>query len=656
MNVCVALMVPEHLAAQFPELRHTDGSVAEPHVTVVYLPDADWQVVAAAVESLVTELQPFGVHLTGGTHTLAPSAGSNGRTVVCATVQSEGLLAFRAALLAKLGPDAAAKADAQHGGYTPHATLAYLGAGEAYAGPQPKGTFLSSSIAIWCDEPTSLALTRRYGRKAQAWRAQGQTWSEATAPPPPGTRIHNPKGLHLGTPFRVMTADAPVRDATTGELLGCFSEAVLHEFVQVFYARVARGDGQPGIDNNHGPTLGGDQTVLGEVLGAYVAADARGPGLYVIPGYTDHGRAWLAKHKAPGKGSVLTNSPEFYVGAVYARGDGDPNEQGAHLGGAELLGVGLTSRPQQPAKDIDPVVFSNRGQTAGAAGKEVPAMPDQTQQAPAAPAAGAPPVAPEAAAAPPIGDLEPRVSGLEASVAKILGLLESMQADRASMAADVAAEAKGQLEEFTAEKMGEVEATAEEAVQQLTADEVKLLEEETPVAERMALTRGTGGSKARFHAFTRRTDRAKAILSGRQMRALTARLEQSDKNALAAQCDAAMVALRAQGMSRAEEGQARYLWTLKHDPKVVAALSSVGMAKEEKDHPYFAFTQRIATNPTVPLGVNGVRTELGTRPEPAHTVAKVKAWAESRGFKGLLSNLSAQYCREHNISEREITQ
>lgn len=656
--ICVAVVLPDGLARQFPPLALADGQLAEPHITVAYLPGADRAVVEAALLKVMAEAPSFPVVLTGGVHTFAPTASSGGRTVVCAAVQSEGLLAFRLALLDALGPDLAALATASHAGYVPHATLAYLEPGATYEGPPaPAGEFMFTTAVIWggtdATEGQRAGLSRAPRRAsvklAQPRQGAFQAVGDVEPPPvPAGTLLHNPGGLHVGRAFRTMTADEPIRDAWTGDLIGIYGEHVLREFVRVFASRVELGDGPPRIDINHGPSRNGHQVLLGEVIGLYVADDGlRGPGLYVIPGYTDHGRDYVAVHRKPQGGSILSSSPELVVAPVYARGGGDPNQQGALLGGAEILGVALTGSPQQSERTIDPVSLARQG--AGTASQEGQGMPGENQ----APAGGEQPAGGAATAG---GDerlakLEAENAELKAMVEKGLGELAEMKKQLAGAAADAAAAAGEKVDEITAEALAAVEAKAEEMVEQLSAAEVAELDEETPKTEAMALSRVSTPRKARVEAFSRRAERAQAILGKRELRAAIAELSQQRKEALDAKADRAVAELRQRGLSKAREQYAREQWLAKHDP----APEVQAYSKRFSKHPWDELVDGLARSPDVPLGIDGRRAPLSTEGS-LHTVAAAQAWAKTQNVSGTTAHQVALYCRHHNISDKEITQ
>jgi hypothetical protein len=90
-GVAVVVALPARLAREFPHL--DEGGVGHrPHVTVLYLRDADPAAVAAAVSAALAAAGPMAVSvkLTGGVHSFEPSESSEGRRVAVSAVQSDG--------------------------------------------------------------------------------------------------------------------------------------------------------------------------------------------------------------------------------------------------------------------------------------------------------------------------------------------------------------------------------------------------------------------------------------------------------------------------------------------------------------------------------------------------------------------------------------
>lgn len=457
---------------------------------------------------------------------------------------------------------------------------------------------------------------RRNGSEAEASRLglarteSALALSREVPPPPEGMAVHNPKGLHVGKAFRVLTADEVVRDGSTGESLGCFPVETLGEFVRVFEARCERGEGAPRIDYNHGPSRGMDPTLFGAVVACYVGDDGeRGPGLYVVPGWTDYGRDFIAKHATPDGGSVLSNSPEFAVGPVYARGGGDAAEVGDLLGGAELFGVALTGSPQQSEAIIDAVRLSRDGQgTAYAAGEASTMDPNEER----------------------IAALEAAAAEQSAKLDKLLAAVESLSASKDEMVAEVVDAAGGEVsdliesqgEAMLAAAVTEAEVSAEPGAVEMADG---MLEEED-----VLLCRKPIGTAGRIKALSRRLkaiNAAKRALGNQTaaVKQFAKRLEAQEAETLSAKCSAAMAELRTIGMSAGEEPKARELWMAKHGPNA-SAFAKMFTASA---HPYDDFVSRVKANPSVPRGVRGVPGELQTGGGP--TIADVKAWAKSNG-------------------------
>lgn len=166
-GIAVVVRVPPPLAASFPPL-DSSHPITAPHVTVAYIggeqveafqASAGWREDMAGPPSLVLELSDVLTELTAsvesfrvtvsGTHNFEPSESSEGRRVIVSGIQSEGLLALRERLLARVSERLGIDASGSHPGYVPHATLAYLGEGETYSGPVPEGAFTAHEVEIW---------------------------------------------------------------------------------------------------------------------------------------------------------------------------------------------------------------------------------------------------------------------------------------------------------------------------------------------------------------------------------------------------------------------------------------------------------------------------------------------------------------------------
>lgn len=162
-----------------------------------------------------------------------------------------------------------------------------------------------------------------------------------------------PDGLTVGRPFRTLSAGA-VRGRMDGEELGDITEDHLREMARLV---VERAESDPVvIDWNHSssPMFAAsadpcNAASLGLIVGAFVADDERGPGLFVIPAYNERGLKAIADNAG-----ALWSSPEFAVGDIFAR-DGDIKSR---IGGAQLMAVALTNRPAQAASRIDAVALT----------------------------------------------------------------------------------------------------------------------------------------------------------------------------------------------------------------------------------------------------------------------------------------------------------
>ena len=174
------------------------------------------------------------------------------------------------------------------------------------------------------------------------------TFSEAEEIDLDGLTVVVEDGQKLGRPFVTLRAGT-VASRMSGEMIAEVTPAILAEIVRVFQARK---ESDPVIiDWNHqsSPQFGANTPETGGALGEIV--DLRlsedGQCLIAIPAYNERGRKTVAE----AQGS-LWSSPEFVMGEVYAR------ESGAPTGGAQLLAVTLTPRPQQTASSVDRVLLT----------------------------------------------------------------------------------------------------------------------------------------------------------------------------------------------------------------------------------------------------------------------------------------------------------
>jgi hypothetical protein len=174
------------------------------------------------------------------------------------------------------------------------------------------------------------------------------TFSEAEEIDLDGLTVVVEDGQQLGRPFVTLRAGT-VASRMSGETIAEVTPSMLAELVRVYQAR--RASDPVIIDWNHqsSPSYGSSTPETGGALGEIV--DLRlsedGQCLIVVPAYNERG----LKTVAEAQGS-LWSSPEFVMGEVYAR------ESGAPTGGAQLLAVTLTPRPQQTASSVDRVLLT----------------------------------------------------------------------------------------------------------------------------------------------------------------------------------------------------------------------------------------------------------------------------------------------------------
>ena len=173
------------------------------------------------------------------------------------------------------------------------------------------------------------------------------TLSEAEEVDLDGLTVVLEEGQELGRPFVTLRAGT-VASRMSGETIAEVTPELLAELVKVFRERR---DADPVIiDWNHQSSPGTPSTpetggALGEIVDLRLSED--GSCLIAVPAYNDRGRRTVSE----AQGS-LWSSPEFVMGEVYAR------ESGAPTGGAQLLAITLTPRPQQTAATVDRVLLS----------------------------------------------------------------------------------------------------------------------------------------------------------------------------------------------------------------------------------------------------------------------------------------------------------
>lgn len=473
---------------------------------------------------------------------------------------------------------------------------------------------------------------------------------------PPGTELFVPAGLTVGSPFRVLTAHAPVRSADDGRLLGAFTPQTLREFVRVFGERMRRGEGAPKLDFNHEPEKG----LHGVVVGAFVAApDERDEGLYVVPAWTPRGGEFVSGHEfaTPGgeKSSILYCSPEFVTGPTFARSGGAPDEPGDYLGHAELLAVALTGTPQQSEILIDPVRLSRTFPRGGGQ------MPTQKQKFAVGDEHGLPDDPVTDPATDPVTDivgaLAARVDGIElglselkASVDKIAELVSKAGQTQAEQADKIAGDAEAEIDDVTEEAIAQVEAAAAAAVAELEDAERELLEDSLSSAEAGALSGRRRGVK-RFSALIAKAARAREIRGARETRKLSAQVAQLERVNLDARRERDLAELRHLGLPKAKEDSARMLWTIEHDPAHATTRQAYSTAKTKT--PWNELVDDLkagAYRRQVPLGVVGQRGDFAGTQAPtfgawcaAKNITKEQLVKDPSLDRRMLNEFVAQY-------------
>ena len=131
-----------------------------------------------------------------------------------------------------------------------------------------------------------------------------------------------------GRPIQLFRT-GPLFDRLTGELTLDITPEVLASFVLTFRGPIP-------LDWNHGSAFPAAGPEGGSSLGEITEVFATAAGLFGVPRYTERGLAAL-EASSP----VLFTSPEFVLGEVFDRGDGE------RLGEHQLLAVALTNRPRQ---------------------------------------------------------------------------------------------------------------------------------------------------------------------------------------------------------------------------------------------------------------------------------------------------------------------
>jgi len=175
-----------------------------------------------------------------------------------------------------------------------------------------------------------------------------RAFSEATPFDLDGLTIVLEEGQKLGRPF-VTLATGRVSSRMSGELITEVTPEHLAELKRVFDTRAA--NDPVIIDWNHqsSPNAGLSTPETGGALGEVVALRLSDDGrqLIAVPAYNARGLEVVEA-----AGGTLWSSPEFILGEVFAR------ESGERTGGAQLLAITLTPRPQQAATSVGRVTLS----------------------------------------------------------------------------------------------------------------------------------------------------------------------------------------------------------------------------------------------------------------------------------------------------------
>lgn len=468
------------------------------------------------------------------------------------------------------------------------------------------------------------AIWKREGRSDSA-RGLAREWARVAMPD--GVQVVNPKGLTVGTPFRTLAADEAVRSEQDGSLLGRLSADDLREMVRVFYAQSALGEGAPRINYNHGPSRGGHPDIYGEAVGLFVADDGeRGLGLYVVPGWTEHGAEFVRRHATPDGGSVLSNSPEFIAGApVFARGGGESDDDPEVLGMAAFVGVALTPTPQQQERIIDPVRLSRGAHTEPRAGEEYGM---------------------DAEKRPETGSVDERLAAMEAAHRGLMERLTKL----AEAVEDIAGRMKdtGEVAEEMAAKPDEmsVDAAAELARSVAEAEDALAPEQRAELARRISEgdAKALSGEdvSAKVAALSRKLVVALSLRGEDRVTALSREVADLRTEAVKAKVEAERTRLRAMGASAERTERLVGMYARKvADPKAWAKV--VGDAC-----PYEAAVSDLKARPDVEVGKrSGVSADLSA-PE-AHTVDSVRAWAREHNVAGSVVEQAKAYANAKGI-------
>ena len=606
MDTPIGVMLMVERADDFPagEREHA------PHVTPLYalVCADDAKRAAELVEAEALASLPLAVEYGDLDHF------DHGERSVCVvTIGGDAIHALRANMLRAL-TEAGVRYELTHGGeFRPHATIGYLPAGDRLDVAPPLGADVCKAGEVLCaDESRDLGAQR-----VEASRGPVVEWAKRDMPE--GTRLVNPKALRVGTPFRTLTADEAVRSERDGQLLGRMPEDVLAEMVRVFYMQADLGEGAPRINYNHGPSRNGLPDIYGEVVGLFVAQDERGAGLYVVPGWTRHGAAFVEKHETPDGGSVLSNSPEFSIGPIYARGGGESDDDATLLGGAAFLGVALTGTPQQQERIIDPVALSRPGETT-APGPEESGMDAEKR---------------------PDGGAE-RLDAVEAALAALNGKIDALmeRVGEAESEAEVDAE-------MSVEGSDALALAVAQAEDSMSAEQRAELSRRISEDDAKALAGADGAVKAQ--ALSRKLTLVGEVKAADRITELSRQVDALTKASNTAKVDAERARLR--GMGGSAERVERIVSLLSRKLAQPTAWAAV----HGDACPYDLAVADLKARPDVEMGRRGVNAD----PETAavvHNIAAVQAWAAENKVEGRPVAKAKAYAQAKGIKIEEVIQ
>lgn len=464
--------------------------------------------------------------------------------------------------------------------------------------------------------------------KTEASRGPAVEWARRELPD--GVRIVNPKGLQVGTPFRTLTAGAYVRSERDGEVLGKVNADALHEMVRVFYAQCERQEGAPRLNYNHGPTRGGHADIYGEAVGLFVADDGkRGAGLYVVPGWTEYGAEFVAKHATPSGDSVLSNSPEFSLGPVYARTGGESDEDAEILGSAWFMGCALTPTPQQSESIIDPVRLS-RGATTEAPGPKGDGMDAEKR--------------PDGGGMDERERIDALEDGLKALNAKMDEKFDAIMERLSGDAEEMGAAPKAEMSTEPVEALALSVATAEDA---LSGEQRAELARRISDADAKALT--GEDATAKVVALSRKQQAIAEVKGAAEVAELSRRMKVLEADAIAAKVDLKRAELRQMGGSAERVERLVKLYTRK-----LSAPTAWAQVHGDDACPFEAGVAELKARPDVEFGRAGVDAEPVTA--EVHTISAVKAWARDGGVQGTVVEQAKAYCKAKGVDFNQIVE